>query len=216
MEYFNYIRSTFNVLCDRGYDYYNNYISSYSIKQENDIDTDTDTKIIRIYPQVPRITQIKAFFSDPTHIIDNIYVGSAYNVSNYDVLHKYNIRYVINMTSDLSNYHGTRLKYDNFPLYDNNKESIKVYLIQAYKNILNYQSSHPGDNILVHCFMGASRSVSVIVYYLMMKHNFGVQEALFYIRNKREIINISQLFYKELCELEQEKNIIQDEPSKEI
>ena len=58
-----------------------------------------------------------------------------------------------------------------------------------------------GKNILIHCFMGASRSASVVIYYLMKKYNYGLNEAVMFCKNKRELVNPTILFYNELSEL---------------
>jgi protein-tyrosine phosphatase len=52
--------------------------------------------------------------------------------------------------------------------------------------------------------MGASRSVSIVIYYLMRKHNYSLNDSITFIRKKREIINPTMLFYDELTELETE------------
>jgi protein-tyrosine phosphatase len=201
MEYLNYISSGLKVLKDRSYDFINYYMLS-----DNDIDESLNNNNIpykkRIFTPKSKIDQIQTFFSDPTHIIDNIYLGSAFNASNYNSLKRLDIGFVINMTNEISNYYENEIKYKKYGLYDNNKQSITDYLELTYNEIIKFQRENPNKNILIHCFMGASRSASILTYYLYKKHNYSVNDAIIYIKNKRDVVNLTVLFYNELCELE--------------
>ena len=53
---------------------------------------------------------------------------------------------------------------------DNNNDSISEFLIDSYINIKRFQKNNPESNILVHCFAGASRSASIILYYLVIEN----------------------------------------------
>lgn len=144
------------------------------------------------------------FMGNPTLIIDNIYLGSAMNAASYDDLKNNNIKLIINVTKEIRNYFPDEFTYIRYDLYDNNKHSIEKYLEEAYEKILEFQNTTEG-NILIHCFMGASRSVSLVLYYLMrrMKHkngqNFTFDDALEYIKDKRPSINPTFRFTKDLA-----------------
>jgi protein phosphatase slingshot len=183
------------------------------IKQEDIIKVNDKPKYIitkdgstryRIFPQIASITQMKIFFEKPHHIIDNIYLGSAFNASHSTTLKNLNIGLIINVTSEISNYYPNKYKYKKYTLVDNNSESIKQYFKDSYLSILEYQNEENNKNILIHCFMGASRSVSIVIYYLMKKHNYSLNDAIHFIRNKRHIINPTILFYKELYDSQSE------------
>ncbi len=77
---------------------------------------------------------------------------------------------------------------------------------------------------MVHCFMGASRSVSAVVYYLMTEHKMTIEEAIKYIRDKRAAINPNNKFVEalknhnkteELKEIDMSGNYIADINKKE-
>jgi len=42
--------------------------------------------------------------------------------------------------------------------------------------------------------MGASRSASVVIYYLMRKNNWGYKQALEQVTDKRKLVNLSHKF----------------------
>ena len=89
----------------------------------------------------------------------------------------------------------------NIKIYDNNLDDIKPYLNIAFDKIKSFKSSQPNKKILIHCFMGASRSVSILIYYLMKKYNYTIDDAISFIKQKREIINLSTLFYNDLSKI---------------
>lgn len=175
---------------------YNNCIE---IDKYEDEDNST-----RILPPVSVVEAYSVFFGPPTHIIDNIYLGSAYNAALYETLNELNIKVIVNVTREISNYYPGEFTYIKFDIYDNNMHSIAGHLEKAFDNILYHQRNTEG-NILIHCYMGASRSASVLIYYLMktQKNNNGeyltFDEALNFIKSKRTIVNPTFRFTKDLA-----------------
>jgi protein-tyrosine phosphatase len=66
----------------------------------------------------------------------------------------------------------------------------------------------PSASILIHCFMGASRSVAILISYLIKYHNMSVDIALEYIEKRRPFINLNVDFYFQLLEYQMNKNLI--------
>lgn len=204
MDYLNFFKSSLNVIYDRGTDFVNYYFLSAS-NEEDDRPIRGGFKK-RVYSTLPRLDQIHTFFSTPTHIIDNIYLGSAFNAAHFDSMNELNIGLIINMTSEISNYHSDKILYKKYPIYDNNSESIKPYLEKIYDQIISYQELNNNKNIFIHCFMGASRSATVVAYYLMRKHKYNVDDAIKFMKQKRNVVNPTMLFYEELNEIEKMLN----------
>jgi protein-tyrosine phosphatase len=158
----------------------NNAIKTYRL-----INTSNSTKISN------HITNI---FLEPTHIIDNIYLGNAYNSSNYSVIKNNNIKYIINVTKELPNYYEKNdINYYRIPISDNCEHHISIYIQDAMKFIEQTQSNNNG-NILIHCYMGSSRSASIILAYLVYKYKYDIDKAIDFIKNKRNIVNINLNF----------------------
>lgn len=160
----------------------------------------------RIYPATGIYNEYFTFWSEPTHVIDNIYLGSAFNAASYDLLQKLNIKVIINATAEISNYYETspNFTYLRYKLYDNNKNRIIQYLDKSFTDI-KYHQKNTNGNILIHCFMGASRSASIVLYYLMLTQKqpdgtpFNFDDAVAYLRNKRFIINPTFRLTKDLA-----------------
>lgn len=181
---------------DDSIDDYNNVLNTSSYTNEKEYK--------RILPEVGWIAQYSTFYDNPTHIIDNIYLGSALNAATYDTLVQYDIKVIFNITTEISNYFPDEFTYVRYTLYDNNKESILDHAESAYNDIKQHQSTTQG-NILVHCYMGKSRSAAIVLYYIMktLKHEDGkpytFDEALAFVKEKRPIINPTFRFAKDLA-----------------
>lgn len=79
-------------------------------------------------------------------------------------------------------------------------------LLQIYKNKplieIGYHfidnAVKQNNNILVHCMAGVSRSVSIILYYLMKKYHMNFDKALNVVKNKRTIAHPNNSFRLQL------------------
>ena len=192
------------VIKDKTYEIVARYILSYIFGKNRE--EENLPEVNRFYSRISTYNQLVSFFEPPTHIIDNIYLGNAYNAAYYYGLKKNNIKMIINVTQEISQYYPDYFTYYQYELYDNNHDNIKEYLGDAYKNIKNFQENKDG-NILVHCFMGASRSASVVLYYLTKEKinketgkHFTLNEALIFLKNKRPIVNPTNKLLEDLGE----------------
>jgi len=149
---------------------------------------------LRIKSKMSLYRKYKFFYSGSSQIINNLYLGSSFNAYSNSEISNNKINVIINVTEEIDNYHKDNLSivYYKFPIKDNGIEDISDILEQSYDIIDKHLSN--GDRILVHCFMGASRSASVIIYYLMRKYNISYNKSLQHVYNKREIVNLSQKF----------------------
>lgn len=234
-NFLNFLSATAKVACDKTVDYVsyytnlNNLDGKDSILTSNNIDCyiSTDDNIDdtienyqnllniekytdekendRILPEIGYYEMYSTFIDYPTHIIENIYLGSAYNAAHYENLKKFDIKVILNITTEISDYYPDEFTYIRYDLYDNNKDSILQYLENAFQQIKYHQRNTEG-NILVHCFQGRSRSASVVLYYLMktQKHKDGTpysfDDALEYLKKKRPVINPTFKFTKDLAQ----------------
>jgi protein-tyrosine phosphatase len=152
------------------------------------------TRTPRIEPKLPWYTQYSYFYSESNEIIDNLYLGSSFNAYSITELTNKKINVIINVTEEIDNFYQTnpKITYYRFPIKDNNLDDITEILDQTYEIIESHLIK--GDNILVHCFMGASRSASVIIYYLMKKYNWSYIQSHQLVYNKRKVVNLSSKF----------------------
>src|SRR3989339_1792708 len=70
----------------------------------NSTDTHNDDEINRMYPKKNIVSDYYFFFNNPTVVHENLYLGSAFNSASISLLKKLNIKYVVNVSSEISNY----------------------------------------------------------------------------------------------------------------
>eukprot|EP01138_Halocafeteria_seosinensis_P010831 gb/GECG01011061.1/.p1 GENE.gb/GECG01011061.1/~~gb/GECG01011061.1/.p1 ORF type:complete len:248 (+),score=14.86 gb/GECG01011061.1/:1-744(+) len=144
-----------------------------------------------------------------SEIVQGIYIGGDAEASNFTWLKEHDIRYILNVTpgktespsGGVPNYFESRglFTYKRCPLYDNGTNDIRSVLTESIGFIK--QGIHYG-NVLVHCVQGVSRSVSVVVAYLMMVEGMSSKRARRYIRKKRPAAQPNKYFLDQLKEFE--------------
>jgi len=165
-----------------------------------------DNQVSRVYEEKSGIINHLYKLTYPmTHIIDNIYLGNACDASSYYTLKESKITNIINSTCEIPNYFDNEFEYFKINIYDINSNSFKN---KTFNNILDYiyRIQNDGDKkILIHCYMGSSRSAALVILYLIDKYNYTIDEALKFIKNKRDLVNVNTEFIKNLRDFRREK-----------
>jgi len=140
------------------------------------------------------------------HVIDNIYIGNSKHeedeLISLGITHIYNISR--NTYREYKTIKETQVKIEDH--VDENILSILPKIVDDIK-ILNDK----GAKIYVHCFAGVSRSASVVLYYLMLFHNYSYESAFKFLRSKRVGIQPNHGFIRQLKSLEKKFVIIKHE-----
>ena len=167
-------------------------------------DANRFVKVKRIFESLDRYSKMTYFFGDPTLIIDNIYLGSAFNACNKEFIDNNKIGLIINITPDINNYfdYDESIEYLSYPIYDNNIDDIEPFLETSFNKLIHFIENNPNKKILIHCFMGASRSATILLYYLIKKHKYNLNDAITFIKEKRNVVNLSNKFYLTLKKYE--------------
>jgi hypothetical protein len=177
----------------------------YENTQENNLESNQsnqniDRTIVRLYPK-PFYDDYLNFFNTPTNVFSlntsNIYLGNSFNSASHWTLASRNIKYVMNVTSEIPNYYPNDFIYHKISIKDNNITSIVPYLDASYKILIEWLTKNDG-NILVHCYMGSSRSASIIIYFLAKYYNEPVEEVLQKLKKNRPNINLTVQFKNDL------------------
>ena len=159
----------------------------------------------RIYKENETIySHISKLCTQMTPIIDNIILGNACDASFYSRLEDANISTIINVTKEIPNYFEKYFKYQKIKLNDQNKDKVKFtneIFDQVNSFIESQQTKNAKNikhNILIHCYMGSSRSATVTASYIIYKYGYTVDECVKLIHSKREIMNINTGFMENL------------------
>jgi len=71
-------------------------------------------------------------------------------------------------------------------VYDRSSEQLNRYFVSTVKWI--HEKLKRNACLLVHCFAGVSRSASIVIAYLISKHDFTFDSAFAYVKSKRPCI----------------------------
>lgn len=148
-----------------------------------------------------------------SHIFENIYLGSLEDAQDEKFIKANNIKIIIWLSDEQEkSFHSNNINFFNFKVEDVIFESNKLFnLCRVIYKILDNNT----DNIFIHCTQGVSRSPTVVLYYLMRKYNLKFQEALKFVKDKRNIVNPNIGFQNILKKYENDiaTNIILEEKS---
>lgn len=136
------------------------------------------------------------YFQEPIEVIPNLYLGHVINASNYYQLKDFGISSIINVTLEHSNYFEEHFDYYNIEIRD----EIDASFDSNFKKCLEYMKEQIDNNkkVIVHCNQGRSRSVAVIIGYLMKYHKYNFDDAYNMLKGKKEEININENFKTQL------------------
>ena len=146
------------------------------------------------------LDKIMYFWSrDPTSVVEHLYLGSAKNAADFQGLQRNGIEVVVNATQEVPNFFPEGQTYHRLPIMDIRDASLRPHhdLIHETLERVHY-SIQSGQNVLVHCLMGASRSVAFVCLYLMRYHQMTADEAYDAVLQVREAAAINVNFLEEL------------------
>ena len=138
-----------------------------------------------------------------SNIIDNIYIGNVYDAHNIDKLNELNIKNIISAVTGFDNIYNDSFNHLSLNLIDNEEQDIIHYFEitnHFIDNIIskNVSSSNKKNKILIHCICGVSRSVTILLAYIIKKYNYTPKYALKIVQKHRNIANPNPNFMKQL------------------
>jgi protein-tyrosine phosphatase len=133
------------------------------------------------------------------HIIDNIYLGDIEAIK--DIICMEDMDIVIN-ASNSRNLEDPSKKYHQFDIHD--RPSYKIYGdIDRFDAIM--EQIEPQQKVFIHCMNGISRSVTLVLYYLMQYKNMTLKSAYEFLSSRREQYTSPNFgFFKQLRRLEKD------------
>lgn len=136
----------------------------------------------------------------PCQIEEGLYLGSVGAANNKSELKRLNITHILTVANSLPPTHPNDFVYKIINIPDREDVYIENYFDECFAFI--DEAKRTGGGVLVHCFVGKSRSVTVVVAYLMKKHGMSVSEALKHVKNKRPIASPNSGFMLQLQNFE--------------
>ncbi|CAD5215074.1 unnamed protein product [Bursaphelenchus okinawaensis] len=132
----------------------------------------------------------------PSKIFDYLYLGTEWNASNWDELHKNNVRYILNMTREVDNFFPSHFEYLKIFVSDEANTELLKHWNRTYEFIKKAKTEKAA--VLVHCKKGISRSSSTVIAYIMKEYGWNLSQALDYVKAKRNCITPNSGFMNQL------------------
>lgn len=111
-----------------------------------------------------------------TKILPNLYLGNSNSVINQTIeFNDIGFNVLINCSTEIT-YDLSSYIIHKYPIDDDAIDgSFEQYVTTAVETIDHYVKT--GNIVYVHCVHGVSRSVSIVIYYLMIYHNMSFDSA---------------------------------------
>jgi len=119
-----------------------------------------------------------ASLAEGREIVPNLFLGGRLAAQNWEWLQQCNIRTIVNVTGDVSNYYEAEegFRYHRFEIEDALGANISVHF-DATADVIRKELEE-GRAVFCHCREGLSRSPTIVTAFLMQEMNMGVEEAL--------------------------------------
>lgn len=119
-------------------------------------------------------------------ILKYVWVGGRKAAEDKERLHKFGIVNILNVTCQLSNMHPEDFNYKRIEIEDM-AQALIIHHFEEGACFIN-ESIKSKSSILVHCMAGQSRSVSMIIAYLILFRKMELTDALQLIRKSRPCV----------------------------
>lgn len=140
------------------------------------------------------------------HLVEkNLFISDSNAASNISFLKTHNITHILICGTELKARFKDYITYQKFDIQDSPKFNIHRYFDQCIKFIET--GIMGGGNVLVHCKQGRSRSVTVVIAYLISRGELSFIEAFGHVKRLHPISCPNDGFLKQLSEFERQVKI---------
>lgn len=128
----------------------------------------------------------------PVEVMDNLFIGSLHAAYNSEALKRHGITHILNISrvpggADVKSL--SDCTYLSIDLRD--RDDAPLLSLLPLSNSFISSAIITGGGVLVHCFHGKSRSVSLILAYIMSSIRIGFKEAYDIVRSVRPVASIN-------------------------
>jgi dual specificity phosphatase 12 len=136
-------------------------------------------------------------------ILPHLYLSNRYGAWNLELLHEKHITHVLVVGEELSTYFPGHFIYQQLFFRDDGSEAESLKFGSSIPTALTFITTalrDPGNNILVHCSQGISRSSAIVAAYLISleEYSMNVDDALTWIQHARAMVQPNEKFVAQL------------------
>uniref|UniRef100_A0A4W5QCW3 Dual specificity protein phosphatase n=1 Tax=Hucho hucho TaxID=62062 RepID=A0A4W5QCW3_9TELE len=160
------------------------------------------------------LSNSSGFYSLPTQhfneVFPRIYVGNAFVGQNLMRLQKLGVTHILNaaegnsfmhVNTNAEFYAGSGITYHGIQANDKPQFNLSTFFEEGADFIEKALAHNNGKGkVYVHCREGYSRSPTIVIAYLMLRHKLDARVAVATVRLKREI-GPNDGFLRQLCQL---------------
>ena len=133
-------------------------------------------------------------------ITNNVVLGGRDEANNRDLMRKYGVTHVLNVSKQLKNFHPDDFVYLKINCLDADNYNI-VADFEPARNFIKQVEDCKG-RVLVHCIAGVSRSVCMILMYMMAEHGICLNQIYKHIKKVRPFIKPNEGFRLQMAQFE--------------
>ncbi|XP_037633299.1 dual specificity protein phosphatase 26-like [Sebastes umbrosus] len=146
----------------------------------------------------------KAIISHADEVWPRLYIGDQHSAENRADLSKHRVTHILNAAHSKRGvqpdiYEGMDITYMGVEAHDSCGFDMSVNF-QAAADFMHRALSR-GGKVLVHCHVGVSRSATLVLAYLMLKHHLTLVEAISAVKDNRGVIP-NRGFLRQLIKLD--------------
>ncbi|ESP04713.1 hypothetical protein LOTGIDRAFT_135743 [Lottia gigantea] len=145
--------------------------------------------------------------TDCDEVFPGIVLGEGIVAKSPSTLKKLRITHILNTALGKTRYHvnSNHVMYRKYDIQfkgieatDQMNFDLSLYFYSCAEFI--HDALQKDGEVYVHCVQGVSRSATIVIAYLMIKHHMTAQDALRLVRSKREVCP-NDGFLQQLCDL---------------
>jgi predicted protein tyrosine phosphatase len=128
-----------------------------------------------------------------SRIFNNLWIGGVDDVYDPTFIKRVMPTHIINCTVNERMYYGEfQCERLRIPLKDDETDDLNMILEGANK--LNKFMETPDSNVIVHCAVGMSRSVTIVLTWMILYKKYKFIDAYNYVSEKRPIIRPNKFY----------------------
>ena len=148
--------------------------------------------------------------SDIAHIDDHLFLSGVNAAEDKTVLETLGVTHIVNLTGPkhgsteprYPNKHPGEFNYHTLCLPDEPDTDLQSHFHEVHAFISG--AINKGNNVLVHCEAGISRSATMVIAFLMMHRTLSLAEAYNQVKNAKDNIGPNNRFFEQLIAFEHE------------